>query len=76
MDGTALESTRIIVFNEALQDLKAMRLCEKYYGKEAIVKIIDEVIGCDVTFDDCATSAAEIHEIRERINALIKKAKI
>ena len=75
MDGTALESTRIIVFNEALQDLKAMRLCEKYYGKEPIVKIIDEVIGCDVTFDDCATSSQQIHEIRERINELIKKAK-
>ena len=52
-----------------------MKLCEKYYGKEAIVKLIDEVIGCDVTFDDCATSAAEIHEIREKVNALIKKAK-
>ena len=75
MDGGALESTRIVVFNEALQDMKAMKLCEKYYGKEMIVNIIDEVIGCDVTFDNCATSAAEIHEIRERVNALIKKAK-
>ena len=73
MDGTALESTRIIVFFEALQDMKAMKLCEKYYGKEAIVKIIDEVIGCDVTFDDCATNADQILEIRERVNALIKK---
>ena len=73
MDGTALESSRIIVFYEALQDMKAMKLCEKYYGKEAIVKIIDEVIGCDVTFDDCATNADQILEIRERINALIKK---
>ena len=74
MDGTALESTRIITFFEALQDMKAMKLCEKYYGKEAIVKIIDEVIGCDVTFNDCATCAAEILEIREKINLLIKKA--
>ena len=75
MDGTALESSRIIVFFEALQDMKAMKLCEKYYGKEAIVKIIDEVIGCDVTFDDCATYAEQILEIREKVNALIKKAK-
>jgi len=74
MDGTALESTRIITFFEALQDLKAMKLCEKYYGKEIIVKIIDEAIGCDVTFHDCATSAAQIIEIREKINLLIKKA--
>jgi hypothetical protein len=74
MDGTALESTRIIVFNEALQDIKAMKLCEKYYGKEKVVKIIDELIGCDVTFHDSAKSASEMLEIRERINQLIKKA--
>ena len=73
MDGTALESSRIIVFFEALQDMKAMKLCEKLYDKATVVKIIDEVIGCDVTFDDCATNADQILEIRERINALIKK---
>jgi hypothetical protein len=73
MDGTALESSRIIVFFEALQDMKAMKLCEKYYGKEAVVKVIDEVIGCDVTFDDCATNADQILTIRETINAMIKK---
>ncbi len=73
-DGTAWESLRIIVFAEALQDLKVMRLCEKYCGKDEIVKIIDEVIGCDVTFDHCATNARQILEIRERVNALLKKA--
>ncbi len=72
-DGTAWESMRIIVFAEALQDLKVMRLAEKYCGKEEIVKIIDEVIGCDVTFDHCATNSRQILEIRERVNALLKK---
>lgn len=73
-NGEAWESLRIIIFAEALQDLKVMRLCEKYCGKEAIVSIIDEVIGKDVTFDDCATSAKQILEIRERVNALLKKS--
>ncbi len=72
-DGTAWESIRIIVFAEALQDLKVMRLAEKYCGKEEIVKIIDEVIGCDVNFNHCATNARQILEIRERVNALLKK---
>ena len=74
MDGQALESSRITVFFEALQDISAMKLCEKYYGKEAIVKIIDDALACDVTFHDSATSAAQIFEIREKINELIKKA--
>ncbi len=73
MDGTALESSRIIVFFEALQDMKAMKLCEKLYDKETVVKIIDEAIGCDVTFETCATYADQILEIREKVNALIKK---
>ena len=73
-NGEAWESLRIIVFNEALSDLKVMRMVEKYYGKEAIVKIIDEVIGCDVTFDDCATSASQILTIREKMNDMLKKA--
>ncbi len=73
-NGEAWESLRILVFNEALSDLKVMRMLEKYCGKEAIVKIIDEVIGCDVTFDDCARSAEQILTIRSKVNAMLKKA--
>ncbi len=71
-NGEALESLRIIVFNEALQDIKAMKLCEKYYGKEAVVKLIDEAIGTNVTFKTCAKSADQILSLREKINEMIK----
>ena len=73
-NGEALESLRIIVFYEALQDIKAMKLLEKYVGKEAVVKLIDEAIGTDVTFDTCAKRADQIISLRERVNALIKEA--
>lgn len=72
-NGKAYESIRIIVFHEALQDIKAMKLCAKYVGKEAVVKLIDEAIGTDVTFDTCAKSAEQILSLRERINMLIKE---
>ncbi len=71
-NGEALESLRITVFNEALADIKAMKLCEKYYGKEAVTKLIDEALGCDVTFDTCAKSADAILGLREKINQMIK----
>ncbi len=70
--GNALESIRIVVFYEALQDIKAMKLCEKYYGKEAVIKLIDEAIGTNVTFDTCAKYAGQILELREKINEMIK----
>ena len=72
IDGTALESARIIVFHEALQDRKAMKLCEKYYGKERVVKEIEDVLGDELTFERCALSSHEMLHVRERINQLIK----
>lgn len=74
-NGEALESLRIAVFYEALQDVKAMKLCESLCGKDAVVKAIDEAIDADVTFDTCAKSAEAILSLREKINALIEENK-
>ena len=74
IDGTALESIRLIVFTEALQDMKAMKLCEKYYSKKEIIRVIEETIGAELTFDRCAHSAEEILTIRETVNKMIKRA--
>lgn len=73
-NGEAYESTRIIVFHEALQDYKAMKLCQSYYGKDAVVKAIEEVLGEEITFDTCAKSSETMLKIRKTINDMIKKA--
>ncbi len=73
-NGEALESLRIIVFHEALQDLKVMKMCEEHYGKAAVVALIEECIGKDVTFKTCADSAEAILTMRERLNMLLKAA--
>ena len=73
-DGTALESTRILAHFEALQDIKAMKLCEKYYGHEAVVAAIEETFGKTLTFATCAKSGEMMLRIRERINEMIKSA--
>ena len=71
-NGEALESLRIIVFHEALQDIKAMKLLEKLTNKETVVKLIDEAIGTNVTFDTCAKNANQILSLRAKVNELIK----
>ena len=73
-DGTALESTRIIVFYEALQDIKAMKLCEKYYGHGKVVSAIEEIFGKTITFETCVKSSDMMLRIREKINEMIKQA--
>ena len=73
-DGKALESIRIAVFYEALQDIKAMKLCERYYGHEETVAAIESVFGKSITFDTCTKSAEMSLAIREKINGMIKTA--
>lgn len=74
IDGSALESLRIVVFYEALQDIKAMKLCEQYYGHEATVAAIEAIFGKEITFDTCAKTSEMIIAIREKINEMIKTA--
>ncbi len=71
-DGTAHPSLRAIVFFDALQDMRAMQLCESLYSHDEVVGAIEEALGFDIEFDKCAKSAAEILRMRETINAMIK----
>ena len=71
-DGTAHESLRIIVFHEALQDIRAMQLASVLCGKEAVVKTIEDAFGKTVTFNACARSADDILRVRQAVNELIK----
>lgn len=72
LNGECLESTRIKVFHEALQDIKAMKLCESLYSHDEVVAAIEDAFGGEVRFDVCATSAHQLLAVRERINEMIK----
>ena len=71
-DGTALESPRLIVFYEALQDIKAMKLAASLTSHAAVVECIENAFGKEVTFDTCAKSGEAMLRVREAVNGLIK----
>lgn len=73
-DGTAYESTRFVVFHEALQDARAMKLCESFYGKERVVAEMEAVFGQEIKFSRCTRSSAMMLAIRGRVNDLIAEA--
>ncbi len=73
-NGKPLESLRAEVFYHALCDLRAMKLCEKYYSHEEVVEAIEAELGDELTFKRCAYSADEVIRVREKINGMIKKA--
>jgi hypothetical protein len=73
-DGTALESIRLVVFHEALQDIKAMKLAESLTSHEQVVAAIETALGCELTFRTCAKSSDTMLRIRETVNQIIKNA--
>ena len=73
-DGTAYESTRIIVFHEALEDCRAMKLAESFYGKERVIAEIEAVFGKEIKFSRCAKSADMMLAVRAKVDELIAEA--
>ena len=74
MDGTALESPRLAVFYEALQDIKAMKLAESLTSHEAVVEAMENAFGRSIRFDECAISSSEMLRVRETVNSIIKNS--
>lgn len=70
-DG-AIESMRLKVFKEALQDLRALKYLEKFMSKDDIVKMIEDEAGCEIEFDKFPKDEDFIIRLREKINSAIK----
>ena len=71
-NGEALESMRLVGFNEAIQDLRAMKLCEKLYSREEVISTLENVIGKEIRANTYINDAAGMHTVREKVNSMIK----
>ena len=72
-DGNALESLRIVVFYDAIQDIGAMKLAESFVGKEKVVEAIENAFGGNIAFDVCARSVAQMQAVRDAVNDIIRQ---
>ena len=68
-----VESIRLKVFKEALQDLRAMKMLEEIRGRKYVLKIIEEECGGELKFDKFPFWGDYILSYRERINEELKK---
>lgn len=66
-----LESIRLEVFYEALQDLRALTLLESKLGKEAVIKLLEEDLQEPITFKVYPQDEKWILNKREKINNLL-----
>lgn len=67
-----IPSIRLFVFYEALCDLRAMKLLEKYIGYKRTLKLIEDITG-EVSFDRCPEDPEIVLTLREKINEEIEK---
>jgi len=72
-DGTAIPSLRAALFEQALFDMRAMRLAEAVSGKEAVTQEIDRYGKLD--FAHYPKTPDYLIELRERINRMCVKQK-
>ena len=72
-NGEAYESVRIRVFAEALDDLRALRLCESIYGREFTLGLLEEELDRPLKFSDWPKSAGYILRTREKIDLAVAR---
>ena len=71
-DGAA-ESLRIVVFADALSDMRAMELLALKIGREKVVELIESEADMSIEFDKYPRSAEYILRRREIINQKIRE---
>ncbi len=72
LSGEPLPSLRLLVFEEAITDMRAMQLAARLTSKETVVSTIEEIFGGDLRFNTCAQDAETILKIRAKVNEIIK----
>ena len=71
-DCTPLESLRLVSFTEALQDLRAIQLCEQLYSEDEVVSALESALGKEIKPSTYVNDSAAYTAIRDVINSMIK----
>jgi hypothetical protein len=72
-EGDVVESLRLVVLHEGLQDMRAMELLQSMIGKKAVLEIVEEGLENPITFVEYPRGEKWLLDLRERINAAIVK---
>lgn len=67
-DRKPVASQRLLIFNEGLQDLRALKLLESLTSREHVIELIHEEAQIPVTFTEYPTGEGYILRLREKVN--------
>jgi hypothetical protein len=71
-----IESIRLEVLYEALQDLRALQLLESFVGREQVIVFLEEGLDHEITFEHYPQEQEWYLQKREQINSKIKEMTI
>jgi hypothetical protein len=66
-------SLRAIIFKDALQDVRLMKLAESIVGKEKIIELMESIANCEITFKICPTDIKFYDEFTKNLKEFIEK---
>ncbi|MDQ1914023.1 DUF4091 domain-containing protein [Paenibacillus sp. GD4] len=66
-----IESLRLVVFHDALQDIRALQLLERYIGREQVLALIEEELDTPLTFKVYPREDEWLLATREKVNRRI-----
>ena len=72
-DGKPLESMRLNAMREAVDDIRALRLCESIYGAEFTHSLIKKRAGYEMTFSEYPKDAEFLLSLFEEVALLCEK---
>ena len=72
VDGSAYKSIRLVVFSEALNDLRMLQLLEEKKGREFVENLIYEGIDKRITFTEYPRGKEYITSLRKRVYSVLK----
>ncbi len=70
-NGDAVPSLRLRAFYEALCDIRALEAAEARYGREAVLRVVDEGIDGGLAFDRYLPGREYIENVRRRIGEMM-----
>lgn len=72
-NGDAVPSLRLRAFYEALCDIRALEAAEARFGREAVLRLIDDGLEHELTFDRYPKGAAYIENVRRKLGEIMER---
>lgn len=74
-NGKPVQTIRLKAMRDAMQDIKALKLCESLYGREYVISLLHEGLDYNIDYKHYPHTDSYLLTLREKINRAIAEKK-